>query len=141
MSDTAETPLLLDTHYWIWHQLGDQEHVPDHVLKSIEKAASRGRLLLSAISVWELGMLESKGRIRLQSPCDQWVKEALAMPGLALVHLTPEIAIDSSRLPEPFHGDPADRILVATARRMHAKLVTCDQKLLEFGRLKHVAVL
>jgi len=134
-------PLLLDTHYWIWHQLGDREQVPDEVRKAIESAASDGRLLLSAISVWELGMLEAKGRIRLQSPCEQWVKEALAMPGLALVPLTAEIAVDSSRLPAPFHGDPADRIIVATARRMRARLVTRDQKLLAYGRLRHITVL
>jgi PIN domain nuclease of toxin-antitoxin system len=141
MPDAAEAPLLLDTHYWIWHQLGDREHAPDWVVESIERAASSGRLLLSAISVWELGMLESKGRIRLQSSCEQWVTEALAMPGLTLAPLTPEIAVDSSRLPAPFHGDPADRIIVATARRMRAKLVTCDEKLLEYGRLRHITVL
>lgn len=141
MPDAAPGPLLLDTHYWIWHQLGDQEQVPDEVRKSIESAASDGRLLLSAISVWELGMLESKGRIRLLSPCGQWVKEALAMPGLTLAPLTWEIAIDSSRLPEPFHGDPADRIIVATARRMRATLATRDEKLVAYSRLGHLKVL
>jgi PIN domain nuclease of toxin-antitoxin system len=141
MPDAAREPLLLDTHYWIWYQLGDQEQVPDRVRQSIESAASGGRLLLSAISVWEVGMLESKGRIRLHSPCEQWVKEALAMPGLTLAPLTWEIAVDSSRLPEPFHGDPADRIIVATARRMRAKLVTRDQKLVAYGQLGHITVL
>jgi PIN domain nuclease of toxin-antitoxin system len=141
MPNPEAGPLLLDTHYWIWHQLGDQGQVPDEVRKSIESAASGGRLLLSAISVWELGMLESKGRIRLLSPCEQWVKEALAMPGLTLVPLTSEIAVDSSRLPEPFHGDPADRIIVATARRMRATIATRDQKLVAYGQLGHITVL
>ena len=106
MPDAAREPLLLDTHYWIWYQLGDQEQVGDRVRQSIESAASGGRLLLSAISVWEVGMLESKGRIRLHSPCEQWVKEALAMPGLTSAPLTWEIAVDSSRLPEPFPWGP-----------------------------------
>jgi PIN domain nuclease of toxin-antitoxin system len=61
-------------------------------------------------------------------------------PGLELVSLTPEIALDSSRLPATFHGDPADRIIVATARRMAARLLTRDQKLLEYGRQRHVAI-
>ena len=85
-------------------------------------------------------MLEAKGRIRLSSPCGQWVEEALATPGLTLVPLTPEIALDSSRLPGDFHGDPADRIIAATARRMGARLLTRDEKLLAYGRGHHVAL-
>jgi PIN domain nuclease of toxin-antitoxin system len=62
------------------------------------------------------------------------------MPGLELVPLTPEIALDSSRLPAVFHGDPADRIIVATARSMAARLLTRDQRLAEYGRHRHVAI-
>jgi len=85
-------------------------------------------------------MLESKGRIRLNLPCEQWVKEALDTPGLTLVPLTPEIALDSSRLPASFHGDPADRIIVAIARRLGARLLTRDEKLIAYGRTHHVAL-
>jgi PIN domain nuclease of toxin-antitoxin system len=67
-------------------------------------------LLVSVISVWEIGMLESKGRLLLNLPCEAWVREALKTPGLTLAPLTPEIAVDSTRLPGAFHGDPADRI-------------------------------
>ncbi len=107
---------------------------------AIETAASRGALLVSIISVWELGMLEAKGRVQLHMPCEQWVTEALATPGLSLAPLTPEVAIDSTRLPGLLHGDPADRILVATARRMRATLLTRDQKLLEYGRHRHARI-
>jgi PIN domain nuclease of toxin-antitoxin system len=100
-----------------------------------------GNLLLSVMSVWELGILEAKGRIQLHAPCEQWVQEALAMPGLSVAPLTPEIALASSRLPQPFHGDPADRIIVATARTMGVRLATRDSKILEYGRQRHVAVL
>lgn len=140
MSSAKAVPLLLDTHYWIWLQLGAKDQFTIANLKAVEAAAGEGNLLLSVISVWELGMLEAKGRIRLHSPAEQWVQEALATPGLALVPLTPEIALDSSRLPAPFHGDPADRIIVATARRMAARLLTRDQKLIEYGRQGHAAV-
>lgn len=139
-STSGPAPLLLDTHYWIWFQAGAKDQITDKVLKAMEEAASRGHLLLSVISVWELGMLEAKGRIRLQRPCEEWVKEALATPGLELVPLTPAIALDSSRLPPGFHGDPADRIIVATARRLAARLLTRDQKLVEYGHQRHVTI-
>jgi PIN domain nuclease of toxin-antitoxin system len=90
--------------------------------------------------VWEIGMLESKGRLLLNLPCEAWVREALKTPGLTLAPLTPEIAVDSTRLPGAFHGDPADRIIVATARRLGARLLTRDRKLLEYGRKRHVPI-
>ncbi|MGA2198016.1 MAG: type II toxin-antitoxin system VapC family toxin, partial [Bryobacteraceae bacterium] len=77
MSSATEPPLLLDTHYWIWLQAGAREHFTGPALKAIERAAGQGNLLLSVISVWELGMLEAKGRIRLTSTCERWVKDAL----------------------------------------------------------------
>ena len=134
MGNANGTPLLLDTHYWIWLESGDIDRVPQRLRLAIQKAANAGTLLLSVISVWELGMLESKGRIEFHAPCEDWVRDALATPGLALVPLTPEIAIDSTRLEESFHGDPADRIIMATARRMKARLLTRDQKMLEYAR-------
>lgn len=138
MSDRSS--LLLDTHYWIWLQAGDQS-LPGAVARMIQEAAAAGSLLVSILSVWEVGMLESKGRIRLSSTCAEWVEEALATPGLSLAPLTPEIALDSTRLPGDFHGDPVDRILVATARRLGARLMTKDRKLIEYGQKGHVNVL
>lgn len=139
-SAAKPAPLLLDTHYWIWLQAGARGQISGRALKAIEGAAADGRLLLSVISVWELGVLEAKGRIHFQVPCEQWVTDALATPGLSVAPLTPEIALDSSRLPGSFHGDPADRIIAATARRMGARLLTRDGKLLEYGRRRHVAI-
>jgi len=79
-------------------------------------------------------MLEAKGRIRFPKLCLDWAKEALAMPGLSLLDLSPEVAVESSRLPGQFHGDPADRIIVATARVHGLLLVTQDLKILEYGK-------
>jgi len=135
------SPLLLDTHYWIWLQAGARQEISDAVRKAIEEAGASGNLLLSVISVWEVGLLEAKGRIELDAPCEQWVENALATPGLSIAPLTPEIALASSRLPEPFHGDPADRIIVATARALGARLVTRDSKILEYSRKRHVSTL
>lgn len=130
-------PVLLDTHYWIWLQGGTDE-ITAVSRRTIERAARHGQLLLSVISVWELGMLEAKNRVLLHVPCEQWVEQALATPGLNLVPLTPEIALESSRLPGGFHGDPADRIIVASARKAGARLLTRDQKLIEYARHDHL---
>jgi PIN domain nuclease of toxin-antitoxin system len=136
----SSASLLLDTHCWIWMALGDKARFRPLAIRRIEEAARSGSLLVSVISVWEIAMLESKGRIRFQKPCLEWVREALETPGLSLAGLTPEIAVDSSRLPGNFHGDPADRILAATARNLGVPLMTRDPKLIEYGRRRLVSV-
>ena len=73
-------------------------------------------------------------------PCEAWVKRAPAAPGLELAPLTPEIAIESTRLPGEFHGDPADRVLVATARLMGAALLTRDRQIIEYGRQRYARI-
>jgi PIN domain nuclease of toxin-antitoxin system len=122
-------PLLLDTHCWIWMQFGLQELSSARGLVTLREAAGQARLLVSVISVWEVALLESKGRIRLWMDCETWVRQALATPGLTLAPLTPEIAIASTRLPGDLHGDPADRLIVATALILGATLVTKDARL------------
>lgn len=86
-------------------------------------------------------MLEAKGRISLAMPIEDWVRVALRAEGIRLLQLTPEIAIASSRLPGNTHGDPADRMLMASARIIGGQLVTCDQAILEYARSGHLAVL
>jgi PIN domain nuclease of toxin-antitoxin system len=97
------------------------------------RAAGRGALRLSVISVWELGLLHAVGRIRFSTTLDEWTRAALATPGLTLADLTPEIARDASRVPGDLHSDPADRMLVATARHIDATLVTRDERLLRYA--------
>jgi PIN domain nuclease of toxin-antitoxin system len=133
--------ILLDTHCWIWMQFGQVERFSRAARATLVRSAQMGDMCVSVISVWEVGMLEAKGRLELKMSCAEWVKQALATPGLSLYPLTAEIAIESSRLPGRFHGDPADRILVATARMTGARLLTKDERLLEYGRQRHAAVL
>ena len=85
-------------------------------------------------------MLEVKGKISLCMDCRQWVHSGLNDYGVELAELSPEIAIDSTRLPDDLHSDPADRIIVATARNRNATLVTADRAILEYSRAKHVRV-
>jgi PIN domain nuclease of toxin-antitoxin system len=141
MTGDGRAPLLLDTHFWIWLQKGETSMFTRPIRTAVEESAARGRLYLSIISVWEVALLESKSRIRLSLPCGEWVQQALAIPGLIVAPLTPEIAIESCNLPPPFHGDPADRIIVATARKMSARLLTRDEKIIEYGRKRHLALL
>ena len=86
-------------------------------------------------------MLESKGKIQLRKNCLDWIREALSAPKVSLLQLTPEIAIESSRLPGSIHGDPADRILAATSRLVNADLVTKDRKLQQYGEQSYISVI
>ena len=132
MSKDPASPILLDTHIWIWLMTGDKQAGSSKLLALITEKAKHSAIRISVISVWEIGMLESKGRIVLPYSCLEWVQKALQAPGFGLENLTPEIAVQSSRLPGVFHGDPADRILLATAARLRATLVTRDQKILHY---------
>lgn len=130
--------LLLDTHVWLWLVNKESDQLSKTCLKKVEAAE---RLGVSAISVWEVGMLEARGRIQLQKTCIDWVREALSAPKLSLLPLTPEIAIESSRLPGTVHGDPSDRILAATSRLTGASLVTKDRQLLIYGQQSFISVI
>lgn len=141
MSETLSHTLVLDTHVWIWLQFADPRIRNSKILASLETARGRGGVIVSAISVWEIALLDSKSRIILNQDCHLWIRNALAAPGVILQPLSPEIAVESTRLPGEFHGDPADRILVATSRVLNAPLVTADSRILAYGSRKHVRTL
>lgn len=132
--------LLLDTHALVWLMFGNKRLGPQ-ARAAIREASLRHDLLVSAITPWEIGVLTSKGRIDLHQETMSWVSTALRLPGLTLAPLEPEIAVASTRLPFEMHGDPADRILVATARRLGAALVTADEALLGLAAGGHVRVM
>lgn len=133
--------LILDTHIWVWLLNGDADRLSQDGIEAIAEASASGQIGICAISVWEVGMLEAKGRLRLSQGCLDWVRAALSAPGIRLLALTPEIAIESSRLPGQLQGDSADRILAATARILNATLVTQDRKLLEYGAQAYMSVI
>lgn len=133
--------VLLDTHVWIWVLEGNRDAIGVGARVRIEEAAREGRLRIAAISVWEVAMLESKGRLRLSLSLEEWVHRGLAAPGVQLAPLSPEVAIGSTRLPGEPHGDPADRLLIATARALGATLATCDRNILRYGAEGHLQAL
>jgi PIN domain nuclease of toxin-antitoxin system len=130
--------LLLDTHCWLWAQLGLIQRLSRAALEAIRSAESEGNLRISVISIWELAMLEQRGRVALPMNVRTWVDQALSKPGIAVAQLTPEIMIESVHLPGEMHGDPADRMLVATARVQGATLLSKDEQLIRYSRLRHV---
>lgn len=137
----SEEPLLLDTHVLVWVMGGQHRRMPEGVAERIERASRAGRVRVSAISAWEIAMLEAKGRLSLSRPVDAWLSDALRAPGCRLLELTPSIAVASTRLPGEFGGDPADRIIVASARMAGAVLVTADRAIVDYARAGHVRVL
>ena len=96
--------LVLDTHIWIWMLEGTKGQLAGATVTLVEQAAGRAEVAVAAISVWEVAMLAAKNRITLSRSIDEWTAAALAAPGIRLVELTPEIALESTRLPGQAHG-------------------------------------
>ncbi|MGA2086531.1 MAG: type II toxin-antitoxin system VapC family toxin [Terracidiphilus sp.] len=130
--DGSRLHLLVDTHTLIW-MVEEAPRLGVQTAEALNRAGWENRIAVSAITPWEIALLVSKGRLQLGSDVMQWIREALAKPGVQLAPLEPEIAVASTRLPWEMHPDPADRILVATARHLGATLVTADGALLELA--------
>lgn len=124
--------LLLDTHAWVWLSNGDLR-LGERSKEAIRAAYREDLAAVSAITAWEIALLVSKARMTLGQDVLDWIRAALAISGLRLAPLEPEIAVASTRLPFEMHADPADRILVATARHLGATLVTADRALLDLA--------
>ena len=129
---------ILDTHSFLWFAQGNKNELSQQNIKDIEGYAHTHSLYLSAISLWEISMLSKKARISLELPCLKWIEQAVEMPGLEIAALTPAIATESAYLPGEFHGDPADQIIVATARVIHASLITRDEKIINYSKQGYV---
>lgn len=140
MGSRVVSDVLLDTHTLIWLLTGDRTLAPAAV-SVIEQATREAHVFVAAITPWEIAMLVAKGRLTLARDVQEWVDEALRQPGIMLAPLEPAIAVASTRLPGTFHGDPADRLIAATARHHDALLVTADDRLLAYGATGHIAAL
>ena len=128
---------MLDTHTWVWWHMHPQ-YLSRKVRILIGDTSRYDELLLSAISPWEFSKLLEKGRIGISCDPEDWISAAFDLPKLRLVHLSPILAYRSTILPRPFHDDPADQIIVATAREENATILTKDKNILEY---KHVRTL
>jgi PIN domain nuclease of toxin-antitoxin system len=118
-------PFLLDTHVWFWYLTGS-ERLPKALVRAIDGAS--GEIWLSPISVWELGLLAERGRLRLTGGPRNWTEEAARRFPVRDAPLNREVASVSVELTLP-HRDPADRFLAATALVYELTLVTIDDRL------------
>ncbi len=129
--------IVLDTHIWVWWVHGDSRLSEAHA--AILQQHEVSGLGISAISCWEVAKLVEKGRLILPRAIDEWIRLALGYPGVTLLPLEPEIAIESTRLPGSFHKDPADQIIVATARVHQCPVVTIDRRISAYPHVRALA--
>ena len=135
--------ILLDTHVVIWWANGDHLRLSANALAAIDAAIdSAGQpggspgLLGSAISCWEVAMLVNRGRLALSLDVERWLALLASHPAVRLLALDPTVAVAATRLPEPFHADPADRFLVAQARELAIPLLSADSKIRSYGPVR-----
>ena len=125
---------LLDTNIWLW-MVDDPRRIPDHI-RSIVSNAESYPLCLSAISVWEVAKKVSLGKLEMSIPIRDWVMKATRSPFIALVPLSVDVSLESTVLSGDFHRDPADQMIVATARCFDLTLLTTDQKIIDYEHVK-----
>ena len=127
--------LLLDTCAWL-----DAFAAPELLKPSVRKLLAAERLvLISAISLIEVARKEAKGELLFEMPLAKWFKLALPAHWVRVLEITPEIAIDATRLPAWLHKDPGDQIVVATARQHRLKVLTSDAKILKYRHVASIA--
>ena len=122
--------MLLDTHIWIWWLIGGGK-LSLAERKAIDTAAQQDPPKISAISLWEAQMLHSRGRLTLQLPFASWLVHATLPEVARVLPLDAAVILELDRLPTSFHSDPADRIIVATARALDLPLATNDRRIRE----------
>lgn len=126
--------ILLDTHVAMWAMA---EALSPQAAKLVVQAAAREELMLSPISAWETGMLVHMRRIVLNQPLQDYVRALFALPRVVTATLSPSIAVAAAALPEYRDGDPADRLLVASAAAYGARFMTRDRRIHEYAKATH----
>ncbi len=130
--------IVIDTHVLVWWVSGDQS-LSENAAKVIKNTLGGGsEVIISSISAWEVSMLIEKGRLILSMDVESWLDEITQIDGVRFMPVDNEIAVKSAVLPGDFHKDPADRIIVATARRLAVPLVTADEKIIRYQHVKTV---
>ena len=129
--------IVLDTHVWIWW-LSDPDKLPSRARKAVTDAADDRAIYVSAISAWEIALLASTGRLEFSMDAQDWIAKSEALPFIHFIPVDNAIAVRSVRLAEPFHKDPADRIIVATAIMMGAPVVSSDAKIQKYPYVQSI---
>ena len=130
--------ILLDTHAWVWWVHGDVR-LSQEQREMLDSRTAEG-IGVSIISCWEVAKLVEYERLKLPQDVAEWLGVALSYPGVRLLDLTPAIVVESTRLPHPFHKDPADQMIVATARIHDCPVATADDKILNYAHVRTVGI-
>ena len=127
--------IVLDTHVWIWF-VSNPELLSEKASEAIETSIEENAVLISTISAWEVALLVARKRLKFTLDVADWVAKSEMLPFIQFVPIDNDIAIKSVRLPEPFHDDPADRIIIASALSFGAPLVTKDASIRKYPHVK-----
>ncbi|MFA1685898.1 type II toxin-antitoxin system VapC family toxin [Achromobacter dolens] len=129
--------IVLDTHALAWWAAGDSQ-LSRAAREAIEAEAQDGEILVSAISAWEVAMLAKVGRLALTMDAAAWLDTVAEVPAIRFVPVDVRISVQSVDLPGEFHKDPADRIIVATARHHSVPLVSADLKIRDYPHVQTI---
>ena len=129
--------IALDTHAWGWF-VSNPELLSKKAKRTIERAVVDKNVFISSISAWEVALLTSKKRLLLSMEVADWIKKSEMLPFVNFIPVDNSIAVKSVNLPQPFHSDPADRIIIATAISLGVSLITKDERILEYAHVKTI---
>ncbi len=128
--------IILDTHIWVWW-VGENSELTKEYKDLIHSMQPDG-IGISSISCWEIALLHARQKLSLSEPVLRWLEISLSLPNIILLPLSPRIAVEANNLPDNFHKDPADRLIVATARVYDCPLITYDSKILDYPHVQHL---
>ena len=126
--------IILDTHAWIWWPVGSSK-LTVKARRAIEQDDEIG---VYSISCWEVAMIVARGRLELDLDVLVWLQQAIASPELGLIPISPQISAMAANLPKSFPGDPADKLIIATALQTKSQLVTKDQRMRSYKPVKSI---
>ncbi|MBV1901949.1 MAG: type II toxin-antitoxin system VapC family toxin [Kordiimonadaceae bacterium] len=129
--------IVIDTHVLIWWVNGSSS-LSQTAKTTIQESISKSEVIISSISAWEISMLITKGRLALSMDVETWLHEVSQIDGVRFMPVDNEIGIKSTTLPGEFHKDPADRMIVATARKLAVPLITADDKIINYDHVKTI---
>ncbi len=129
--------IVIDTHVLVWWVNGD-DILSRKARQAILQELDGGEIIISAISAWEIAMLVEREKLVLSMDVDSWLATVAEIAAVRIVPVDVEISLKSVSLPGEFHKDPADRMIVATARKLAAPLVTKDEKIRAYAHVKTI---
>lgn len=132
--------IIIDTHIFVWFMEGTN-NLSSKEIKLINKIINSSQIIISAISFWEIAMLEKLKKISISIPIKDWINKAISQKGIKIAGLDIDILIESVYLPGNFHKDPADRMIVATSRIKEIPLLTHDTRIIKYGQEGHVQLI